>query len=152
MTRGDGLLTGEEILTTFGECPSNIGMVKDIFPGTTSPTSPRNFASMGGNLYFTADDGTHGEELWRSDGTLGGTYMVKDITPPETTISGGQVVITNQGTSFGEIVAGDKKKVSSLHGIHPIRELYVSDGSNSGTKMVTEIFDCDPVFILQLSS
>ena len=32
-TRGDGLLTGEEILTSFGECPSDIGMVKDILPG-----------------------------------------------------------------------------------------------------------------------
>ena len=149
-TRGDGLLTGEEILTTFGECPSNIGMVKDILPGTTSPTSPRNFASMGGNLYFTADDGTHGEELWRSDGTLGGTYMVKDITPPETTISGGQVVITNQGTSFGEIVAGDNKVFfSAWNTSNPVGELHVTDGTSSGTKMVTDLFRCDPVFIPQ---
>ena len=133
-TRGDGLLTGEEILTTFGECPSDIGMVKDILPGIASPTSPRNFVSMGGNLYFTADDGTHGEELWRSDGTLGGTFMVKDITPPETTISGGQVVTINHGTSFGEIVAGDNKVFfSAWNTSNPVGELHVTDGTSSGT-------------------
>ena len=34
---------------------------------------------MGGILYFAADDGIHGWEPWRSDGTVAGTYMVKDV-------------------------------------------------------------------------
>src|SRR5207244_4446171 len=36
---------------------------------------------VGGLSYFTAGDGVHGVELWRSNGTAAGTFMVKDIRP-----------------------------------------------------------------------
>ena len=34
---------------------------------------------MGGKVYFRADDGIKGKELWASDGTKTGTKQVKDI-------------------------------------------------------------------------
>ncbi|HZF10843.1 MAG TPA: ELWxxDGT repeat protein [Thermoanaerobaculia bacterium] len=58
--------------------------VKDI-KTTVDSTSPFNFVSdfveLGGALYFTANDGINGFELWRSDGTTSGTHLVKDICP-----------------------------------------------------------------------
>ena len=34
---------------------------------------------MNNELYFNANDGNNGYELWKSDGTASGTVMVKDI-------------------------------------------------------------------------
>ena len=68
-------------------------MVKDIDSGGSG--NPSNFAVMGNTLYFTANDGTNGNELWKSDGTTSGTMMVTDIhsgvassSPTELTVMG----------------------------------------------------------------
>ncbi|WP_375760761.1 HYR domain-containing protein [Corallococcus exercitus] len=36
---------------------------------------------LGDVLFFPADDGFHGQEVWRTDGTPEGTRMVADVTP-----------------------------------------------------------------------
>src|SRR5262249_21130950 len=42
---------------------------------------PQNHTVVNGTLFFTANDGTTGVELWKSDGTEAGTVLVKDIRP-----------------------------------------------------------------------
>jgi ELWxxDGT repeat protein len=37
--------------------------------------------SLGSTLYFSADDGLHGQELWKSAGTQESTKMVADLSP-----------------------------------------------------------------------
>jgi len=40
---------------------------------------PEDLTVAGDLVFFTADDGVHGRELWRSNGTSNGTYLVADI-------------------------------------------------------------------------
>src|SRR5947207_6465075 len=42
---------------------------------------PTDTITVAGISYFRANDGVHGKELWRSDGTVAGTRMVRDLTP-----------------------------------------------------------------------
>jgi ELWxxDGT repeat protein/VCBS repeat-containing protein len=50
----------------------------DINPGAQG-SAPANLTAAGNTLYFTANNGSSGTELWRSDGTAGGTALVTDL-------------------------------------------------------------------------
>ena len=54
------------------------GKLKDIYPGSGN-SSPQNLTDVNGTLFFVANNGTNGQELWKSDGTSAGTTLVKDI-------------------------------------------------------------------------
>src|SRR5437773_778096 len=53
-------------------------LVEDI-DGAPRSSNPASLADVNGILFFTADDGATGTELWKSDGTAAGTVLVKDI-------------------------------------------------------------------------
>ena len=70
---------GAELWTTDG---STTALLKDIFPGPRG-SSPADFYScwIGNEVitFFTADDGVHGRELWRTNGTEAGTFLIRDF-------------------------------------------------------------------------
>ena len=100
-------------------------LVKDINPfGSSNPTS---LTTIGSTIYFAANDGVHGNELWKSDGTAVGTKMVKNIRPYGKG-SFPMNLTTVNGTLF--FTANDGK-----HG----RELWKSDGTKAGTVMVKDV-------------
>ena len=83
---------------------------------------------MGGTLFFTANDGDHGRELWKSDGTAAGTVLVKDINPDGRSSYPERARPTSNGTLF--FTADD--------GTHR-QELWKSDGTAAGTVLVKDI-------------
>ncbi|HEY1013567.1 MAG TPA: ELWxxDGT repeat protein [Herpetosiphonaceae bacterium] len=105
-------------------------MLKDINPQQPPALSigPRNLTVVGETVFFTADDGVHGRELWRTDGTPEGTAMVKDITPGSAGDGPGSLVALNQSTLL----------FSADDGIHG-RELWKTDGTEAGTRLVKDI-------------
>ena len=142
-TADDGA-DGRELWKTDGTSGGTV-QVKDIHPsgGVYAGSYPSNFTNVGGILYFTADDGIHGTELWRSDGTLGGTKLVADIQPgDEFSSSSPQGLVSFNGKLY----------FTADNGVHG-RELWTTDGTEAGTARVTDLntagdslaFDTQPV-------
>lgn len=89
-------------------------------------SSPDNLLVVGNNLFFTANDGTTGTELWISDGTVNGTNRVKDINPGAASSSPDNFVAIGNTLFFVAEKGGDI-------------ELWKSDGTGNGTQMVKDI-------------
>ena len=64
--------------TAFAQSPS---LVKDINPGSAQSNYSLNGIIYNNSYIFAADDGSNGKEIWITDGTTGGTSLVKDINP-----------------------------------------------------------------------
>lgn len=83
---GSGITNGlGELWKTDGTAAGTV-LVKDInttidTQGVPAGSAAGNFDGHDGLLYFTADDESHGNELWQSDGTNAGTVRISDITP-----------------------------------------------------------------------
>lgn len=76
---------------------------------------------LGGTTYLAADDGVHGNELWKTDGTSAGTVMIKDIYPGSNGSMGNQLITFNGKIYFS---ANDGARGA---------ELWQSDGTAGGT-------------------
>jgi ELWxxDGT repeat protein len=80
-------------------------------------------------LFFEANDGTHGRELWFTDGTAARTTLVLDIDPTGDALPGGFVRMGAQ--VFFTASDGENG-----------RELWVTDGTPEGTTM---LMDANPL-------
>jgi ELWxxDGT repeat protein len=83
---------------------------------------------VGGVVYFKGSDGANGQELWRSDGTPEGTFLVRDIAPG------------TRGSAPDHFVdlAGALFFAAANDGIQN-SEPWRSDGTPAGTTMIKDI-------------
>jgi ELWxxDGT repeat protein len=90
---------------------------------------PAGLETLGPYVLFTQFDFEYGRELWRSDGTPGGTRLVKDINPgPAGGAGGGPGILT----------VGDVAYFAADDGIHGT-ELWRTNGTPDGTTMVADL-------------
>jgi ELWxxDGT repeat protein len=101
-------------------------MVKDIRPGRPG-SSPGWLTVLGQQAIFAADDGKHGMELWRTDGTANGTVLVRDIRPGKAGSDPAWLHAIGETIVF---VARDGE-----HG----QELWRTDGTEEGTRLIADL-------------
>jgi len=96
-----------------------------------------------GQAVFAAEDATHGRELWTTDGTHGGTTLLKDIATgvgsegfPNDSYPGDFVVLANGRAVF--------QAEDATHGA----ELWVTDGTSAGTMLVKDDFGASEFAVL----
>jgi|GEM_PF-1296772 len=101
-----------------------------------SSSYPSDLQVIGSTLYFAADDGTHGTELWKTDGTAAGTVLVADID--DYVDDSGSAYYAASSYPSQLRVVGNTLYFQANDGIHG-RELWKSDGTTAGTKLVADI-------------
>jgi ELWxxDGT repeat protein len=97
---------------------SVIGLVLFTVFSSYAQENPTNLTNVNGTLFFSATTADYGTELWKSDGSLAGTQLVKDIAPA--TASSSPANLFRAGTSL-------------YFTINSGTQLWKSDGTAQGT-------------------
>jgi ELWxxDGT repeat protein len=99
-------------------------------PFGVGSSNPYEFAVLGSYLYFQAYDGTHGSELWRTNG--GVTELVKDINTGNT---GADPSWPSRFTEIGGYL------FFKADGATQAGQLWRTDGTEAGTTLITDVLD-----------
>ena len=105
----------------------DLSLVRDINAvSSTEGSTPYSIIDVNGTTFFSASTITSGYELWKSDGTLSGTVLVKDINAGS--LNAYPLDLTNvNGTLFFSAAGANGS------------ELWKSDGTSAGTVLVKDI-------------
>lgn len=101
-------------------------MVKNINEEQYRSSSPQLLTEFNGLLFFTADDGVRGRELWTSDGTEEGTCLFMKFHPDLASAPGSFRVIDDTLFFGARYLDEDDGKTK--------RGLWTTDGTEAGTE------------------
>lgn len=103
--------------------PVTVAQLGDLWPGKDG-SDIEEMVSVGGWVYFNAEDPTHGEELWKTNGTAAGTSLVADLWSG-TSGSGPEALTAVGGSVYFSAHDGTG------------RHLFKTDGTAAGTIKLT---------------
>lgn len=135
--RADLGFHGTELWKSDGTTAGTV-MVKDINPGIGSDdqlagSTPTDLIDYNGILYFRANGARENSEVWRSDGTEAGTYLLKEVN----TIPNG--FGTTMGSAPNDFTILNGFLLWSATNTSNGFELWKTDGTEAGTVMVKDI-------------
>lgn len=97
-------------------------------PTLPDSSLPKDLTVAGARMFFTADAGGFGRELWQTDGTPQGTSLVKDISPGAASSDLGQFTVVGNLLFFTRAIPVVTQNSSTYS-----YELWRSDGTANGT-------------------
>jgi len=110
------------------QAPQILKDINGLVTNNSQTVTGYNFKGFNGFVYFSAEDGFNGFELWKTDGTQAGTVMVKDINtgslssnPTGFTEMNGILFFTATNNTSGT-------------------ELWKTDGTAAGTVIVKDVY------------
>jgi len=129
---------GNELFLSDGTADGTQLLV-DLYPGENkydfvNSSYPSNLVELNDKLYFTANNGENGNELYVSDGTAGGTQLLVDLYPGENKYGG-----INASYPSNLVGLNDKLYFTANNGENG-NELYVSDGTAEGTQLLVDLY------------
>ena len=118
----------------------NAVKVREINTNTDSSSDPSGFKAIGTTVYFAATGPSQGRELYKTNGTFTGTVQVKDINEGGSSSSNPKELVVGPGNKLFFVATG-RSNSDSLQNTG--RELWMSDGTATGTKAVKNINGAD---------
>lgn len=122
---------GNEVWITDGTMEGT-KLLKDINQSGTDPgisnSNASEFIEYNGKVYFSANNGTNGSEVWVTDGTTAGTVLFKDIN-------------VGTGSSKPSLFTSHDNLLYFVANDPAVgRELFVTDGTVKNTKLVGDFY------------
>lgn len=133
-TAASKLTNFNHVLYYYGQSSGGNGLFKTdltaagtilLTPASGSPSSPQSITEINGTAFFTANDGIHGRELWKTNAVTGSATLVKDIT------AGMQDSDISSMTNVN----------GTLYFVLRQEEIWKSDGTAAGTVPVKDVIN-----------